>query len=68
MTKLKIIQGTRRELEYRLLAAMFAPGGRASAEALKQRLAPRGKGRLCTVRSPGYPGVPTTPPTIEDAT
>ncbi len=67
MNKLKIIQGKRRALEYQLLAALFTPGGDANAEALKQRLTPRGKGRLRAVRAPGYPGAPTAPP-IEDAT
>lgn len=68
MTKMKIIQGRRRELEYQLLAAMFTPGGDASAEALKQRLTPRGKGRLRAVHTPGYPSAPTAPPAVEDAT
>ena len=49
MTKLKIIQGRRRELEYQLLAAMFTPGGNVAAELLKQNLAPRGKDRLRAV-------------------
>ena len=68
MTKLKILQGKRRELEYQLLAALFTPGGGASAEALKQRLIPRGKGRLRAVRTPRLHDVPITPPPIEDAT
>jgi hypothetical protein len=68
MTKLKLIKGERRELEYQLLAALFTPGGGASAEALKQRLTPRGKDRLRAVRTPRLHDVPTTPPTIEDAT
>jgi len=33
MTKLKIIQGKRREREHKFLAAMFAPGGMECASA-----------------------------------
>lgn len=68
MTKLKIIHGRRRELEYQFLAALFTPGSGASAEALKQRLTPRAKGRLRAVRAPSPHPVPTMPPPIEDAT
>ncbi len=69
MTKLKIIQGTRRDLEYQLLHAIFTPGGNITAEALKQRLAPRGKDQLRTVDakpspSPGEPLPPSE--SVED--
>jgi hypothetical protein len=65
MTKLKIIQGTRRELEHQLLAAMFMPGGNASAETLKQRLAPRGIGRIRAVSAAPSPSPSEPPPTPE---
>ena len=64
MTKLKIIQGARRELEYQLLAALFTPGGDDTAEALKQQLARRGRGRIRAVgATPSSPGAP--PPMTE---
>ena len=68
MANMKIIKGARRELEYQLLAALFTPGGDVTAEALKQQLAPRGKGRLRAVRTPRLHGAAPTPPPIEDAT
>lgn len=49
MANMKIIKGARRELEYQLLAALFTPGCQATAESLKQRLAPRGKNRIQAV-------------------
>lgn len=49
MTRLKLIRGHRRELELRFLTALFAPGDNATAEALKKRLTPAGKGQLRAV-------------------
>jgi hypothetical protein len=59
MAKLKIIHGRRRELEYQLLAAMFTPGGNASAEKLKLRLARRGTGQIRAVGATPAPGAPS---------
>jgi len=63
MTKLKIIQGRRRELEYQLLVAMFTPGGNVTAGLLKQKLAWRGEVWLRAVgviasASPSDPSAP----------
>lgn len=67
--QMKIIQGTRRELEYELLTALFTPDGDATAESLKQRLAPRGKEQIRAVRTVASPmsGEPSpTPQPIKD--
>jgi len=49
MTRLKLIPGQRRELEFQFLTALFTPGGHTIAEALKKRLMPAAKGRLRAV-------------------
>lgn len=54
VTKMKIIQGARRELEYELLTALFTPGADATAESLKRRLAPRGKDQIRAVSTPAF--------------
>ena len=62
MTHMKIIHGRRRELEYQLLTALFTPGGDATAEALKQRLAPRGKDQIRAMgATPSREASPLTP-------
>jgi hypothetical protein len=63
MANMKIIHGRRRELEYQLLAALFTPGRQATAESLKQQLAPRGTGKLRAVGAMPPCGAP--PPTLE---
>jgi hypothetical protein len=69
MTKLKLIKGARRELEYQLLHAIFMPGGNITAEALKQRLAPRGKDQLRAVgATPSCGAPPSTPAPLDNQT
>lgn len=61
MTRLKLIQGQRRELEFQFLTALFTPGGDATAEAIKKRLTPAAKDRLRTVSTTSSPP-PRDPP------
>lgn len=69
MAKLKLIKGARRELEYQLLRAIFTPGGNITAEALKQRLAPRGTGQLHAVdASPSRGALPPSPQPLDEQT
>jgi hypothetical protein len=49
MTQLKLIKGGRRELEFKLLTALFTPGGNAAADTLRKQLTPRAKGRIRAV-------------------
>lgn len=69
MANMKIIKGARRELEYQLLRAIFTPGGNITAEALKQRLAPRGTGQLRAVdASPARGALPPSSQPLDDQT
>ena len=61
MTRLKLIRGQRRELEFQFLTALFTPGGHTTAEALKKRLMPAAKGRLRAVGATSSPP-PSQPP------
>jgi hypothetical protein len=49
MTQLKLIQGGRRELEFKFLTALFTPGGNATADTLKKQLTRPAKGRMRAV-------------------
>jgi hypothetical protein len=69
MANMKIINGGRRELEYRLLRAIFTPGANITAEALKQRLASRGTGQLRAVdAAPSRGALPPSPQPLDDQT
>jgi hypothetical protein len=61
MTDLKLIQGGRRELEFQFLTALFAPGGNATADALKKQLTRPAKDRIRTV-APTPASPPSEPP------
>ncbi len=48
----KVIQGSRQELEFRLLRALFTPDGRETVAVLSKQLARKGQGRLQAVKAP----------------
>jgi len=61
MTHLKLIQGGRRELEFKLLTALFTPGGNTAADTLRKQLTPRAQGRIRAV-GPTPSSPPSEPP------
>lgn len=63
-SRFQVMEGDRAALERELLRALFLPDGERRARELRQRLAPRGKGRLRAIRDASHAAAAA--PTVDD--